>query len=424
MAAAEKARRAGRRAWADAATFVRALRGHRLDVRAMALTYMSLFAVVPALVVVFSIVNAFNGMDALWKGVHEYLLANLAVGARASIEPYLDRFVRNAHATSAGVVGGAFLIFSAVALFGHVERAVNDIWSVRKPRPLAQRALIYWAGLTLGPLLLAGSVALGHAVGTFLAHAPVGQVMARIAAVLLSCTLFTALYLWVPATRVRPHAAAVGGLVAGIAWELAKGLYTYAVGRFFRYHAIYGSVAAFPIFLLWLYVSWVLVLFGARISFVVQHARVLLRGHAAESTPLGRELLAARAMLEVALAYRDGAAPPDPGEVALRIETFGEPVREILATLRAKRLVLEVSGGGVVPARPLEQITLADVRHAVSGDPPTFAGDSTEALVSGVIAAAEGAAAEALATQTYAELCSRVAKMAPRRHEEEGSRAT
>jgi len=424
MAAAERAHRAGRLAWSKVAPFVRALRGHRLDVRAMALTYMSLFAVVPALVVVFSIVHAFNGMDALWKGVHDFLLANLAVGARASIEPYLDRFVRNAHATGAGVVGGALLVYSAVSLFGHVERAVNDIWSVRRPRPLRQRALTYWAGLTLGPLLLAGSVALGHAVGTFLAHAPVGQALARIAAVLLSCTLFTALYLFVPATRVRLHAAASGGLAAGIAWELAKGLYTFAVARFFRYHAIYGSVAAFPIFLLWLYVSWILVLLGARVSFVVQHARVLLRGHPAESTPLGRELLAARAMLEVALAYRDGAPPPDPGEIALRIETFGEPVREILGILRAKRLVLEVSAGGIVPARPLEQISLADVRHAISGDPPAFAGGSADAVVSSVLAAAEGAAADALATQTYAELCERVAPAPPRAAEEAADQAT
>ena len=218
----------------------------------MALTYISLFALVPALVVAFSVVQAFAGMETLWRGVHEYLLSNLAVGARTSIEPYLDRFVRNAHATSAGVVGGAFLVYSAVSLFGYVERAVNDIWSVRRLRPLRQRMLIYWAGLTLAPFLLAGSLALAHAVGTLLAGAPVGQVLARIAAVLLSCTLFAALYLFVPSTRVRPHAAAVGGLVAGIAWEVAKTLYTFAVARFFHYHAVYGSVAAVPIFLLWM----------------------------------------------------------------------------------------------------------------------------------------------------------------------------
>ena len=391
-------------------TLLRALHGDGLRLRAMALTYISLFAIVPALVVAFSVVQAFTGMDALWGGIHGFLLDNVAVGARKSIEPYLDRFVRNAHATSAGVVGGALLVFSAVSLFNYVERAVNEIWTVRRPRPLAQRALIYWAGLTLGPLLLAGSLALGHTVGAFLGGASLGQLLARLAGVLLSCALFTALYLFLPATRVRPKSAVTGGVIAGIAWELAKGLYTFAVARFFRYHAIYGSVAAVPVFLLWLYVSWTLVLFGARVTFVVQHARVLLRGHPPEGqgTPLGRELLAARAMLEVALAYRDGLSPPGPGEVALRIETFGEPVREILEVLRAKQLVLEVAGGGLVPARPLERITLGDVRRAVSGSPPFMAGNSAEALVSSVLAAAEGAAAEALDARNYADLCARV----------------
>ncbi|GEJ55581.1 YhjD/YihY/BrkB family envelope integrity protein [Anaeromyxobacter diazotrophicus] len=395
------------RGLAAARPLLHAMRGESVRLRAMALTYLSLFALVPALVVAFTVVRAFAGTDAMWRGIHGYLLDNLAVGARASIEPYLDRFVRNAHATSAGLVGGALLVFSAVSLFGQVERAVNDIWWVRRSRPLPQRALLYWAGLTLGPLLLAGSLTLGHAVSAFLEGAPVGQVLVRVAAVLVSCLLFAAAYLFLPATRVRPWAAAVGGLVAGLAWELAKALYTLAVARFFRYHAIYGSVASVPIFLLWLYVSWTVVLFGARVAFVAQHARVILAGHApaGQGTVLGRELLASRVMLEVALAFRAGALPPDSAEIALRIGTFAEPVREMVATLRGRRLVLEVASGGLVPARPLEHISLADVRSAVAGEPPAASGNPAETLLSLVLAGAEGAAAEALGTKSFAELC-------------------
>jgi membrane protein len=400
---------AERLAWRGSRVLLDALQAEPLRLRAMALTYISLFAVVPAIVLAFSVVQAFTGMDPLWRAVHAFLLDNLAVGARASIEPYLDRFVRNAHVASAGAVGGAFLVISAVSLFGHVDRAVNEIWAVRRVRPLAQRALIYWAFISLGPFLLGGSLVLGHVMAGHLASAPVGHFVAQASAVLLTCLLFTALYLFVPATPVRPVAAALGGLVAGMAWELAKALYAWVVARFFRYHAVYGSVAAIPIFLIWLYVSWTLVLFGARFSFVVQHARVLLQGRSPEGqdTSLGRELLAARAMLEIALAYDRGAPPPEPGEIALKIKGFGEPVREILATLRAKQIVLEVAGGGLVPARPLDQVTLADVRRAISGQPPSPSGDSADALVSGLLAAAEGAAADALATRTYADLCAR-----------------
>jgi len=383
------------------------MRGESLRLRAMALTYLSLFALVPALVVAFSVVQAFASTDALWRGIHGYLLDNLAVGARTSVEPYLDRFVRNAHATSAGLVGGAFLVYSAVSLFGQVERAVNDIWWVRRPRPLSQRALLYWAGLTLGPLLLAGSLTLGHAVGAFLEGAPVGQLLVRLAAVLVSCLLFAAAYFFLPATRVKPWAAAVGGLVAGVAWELAKALYTLAVARFFRYHAVYGSVAAVPIFLLWLYVSWTVVLFGARVAFVAQHARVILAGHAAagQGTALGRELLGARIVLEIAMAFRASAPPPDAAEISLRIGTFAEPVRDMVGTLRARRLVLEVAGGGLVPGRPLDLISLADVRAAIAGEPPSSTGNPADTLISAVLSGAEGAAAEALASRTFAELC-------------------
>jgi membrane protein len=401
-------RGAARLVAAGARSLLAPFRGASLRLRAMALTYISLFALVPAIVVAFSVVQAFAGMDKMWKGVHEYLLANLAVGARASIEPYLDRFVRNAHATSAGVVGGAFLVYSAVSLFGHVERAVNDIWKVRRARPLAQRALIYWAGLTLAPFLLAVSLALAHAVGTALAAAPLGRLAARAGALLLTCSVFALLYLFVPATRVRARAAVVGGVVAGVAWEIAKSGYTWASAGFFRYHAVYGSVAAVPIFLVWIYLSWTLVLFGARVSFVAQHARLLLRGHAPEATALGREVLAARAMLEVALAFVRSEPAPDPGQVAIRIESFGEPVREVLGVLRAQGLVLELASGGLVPGRPLAAITLADVRRAISGAPPTAQPGSADALVRGILAGAEGVAAESLATRTYAELCARL----------------
>ncbi len=401
-------KRAAARGLAAARPLARAMRGESLRLRAMALTYLSLFALVPALVVAFTVVRAFAGTDALWRGIHGYLLDNLAVGARSSIEPYLDRFVRNAHATSAGLVGGALLVFSAVGLFGQVERAVNDIWSVRRSRPLPQRALLYWTGLTLGPLLLGGSLALGHAVGAFLEGAPVGQLLVRVAAVLVSCSLFAAAYYFVPATRVKPRAAAVGGLVAGLAWELAKALYTLAVARFFRYHAIYGSVASVPIFLLWLYVSWTIVLFGARVAFVAQHARVILEGHApaGQGTALGRELLASRVMLEIAMAFRAGAPAPDAAEIALRIGTFAEPVREMVATLRGRRLAVELAGGGLAPGRPLDQISLADVRAAIAGEPPSTAASPADALLSAVLSGAEGAAAGALADRSFAELSS------------------
>src|SRR5512142_734846 len=150
-------------------TAARVIEGESVRLRAMALTYISLFALVPALVVAFSVVQAFTGMDRISARVNEFLFENLAVGARATIEPYLTRFVQNAHLTSAGLVGGALLVWSAVSLFSNVDGAVNQIWAIRRRRTLKEQAVIYWVGLTLGPLLLAASAMAGHSARAFLA---------------------------------------------------------------------------------------------------------------------------------------------------------------------------------------------------------------------------------------------------------------
>jgi membrane protein len=347
-------------------TALRVLEGESVRLRAMALTYISLFALVPALVVAFSVVQAFTGMDRISGRVHEFLFDNLAVGARATIEPYLQRFVQNAHVRSAGLVGGALLVWSAVSLFSNVDRAVNDIWGIRRRRPLPSQAATYWVGLTLGPLLLAGSIMVGHSTRDFLAGTGLGF-LAVAAGALLTCAFFTVLYVIVPYTKVRIGAALAGGLAAGIAWEIAKWGYTFFIAKFFRYHAIYGSVAAVPIFLLWLFVSWAILLFGARLAYVVQYAASVMKGSLPPASRSGREILAGQAMLVIARAYDRGAAPPDAGDLTAALGAQAEAAGEALGALKQANLVTNLADGGLVPSRPLERISLADVRRAVAG---------------------------------------------------------
>jgi membrane protein len=365
--------RAGRLWRAAAEAAVRAFQGESVRLRAMALTYLSLFALVPALVVAFSVVQAFTGMEKIADLVHEFLLENLAVGARATIEPYLAKFVDNAHAASAGLVGGALLVWSMVSLFSNVDRAVNDVWGIRRPRTLRQQAVIYWVGLTLGPLLLAGSLVLGHTARAWLAGTELGF-LAAAGGVSLTCAFFATLYVIVPDTKVRPGPALTAGLVAGGAWEVAKWGYAIASTRFFRYHVIYGSVAAIPTFLLWLFVSWTILLFGARLAFILQNATTLLRGSLA-GHPTTREALAGQVMLAAGLAFdRPGEAAereaPDPGDLARALRVPAEEVAAVAEALLAGGLLRPLAGGGLVPGRSLERITLLDVRQALLGRIP------------------------------------------------------
>ena len=342
----------------------RAIRADRVQVRAMALTYISLFALVPALVVAFSVVQAFTGMERISGAVHEFLLANLAVGARATIEPYLDRFVKNAHLARAGMVGGALLLWSAFSLFSHVERAVNDLWEVPRPRSLQRAALVYWMGLSLGPLLLAGSATVSQLAQAYLESRGT-RALAFLAAALLSSLSLSVLYLVVPNAKVQLRAAVGGGLAAGVAWELAKGLFALFVARFVRYSAIYGGVASVPIFLTWLYLSWGIVLFGARLAFVIQHAPEVMAFGPSVSTPSGREILAAQALVLVARAFEAGAKAPSKEKLASRLGG-GQELVAALDRLESAGLVKLLAGGGLVPARPSESMTLLDVRRALA----------------------------------------------------------
>jgi membrane protein len=382
---------------------LRMLEGESVQLRAMALTYISLFALVPGLVVAFSVVQAFTGMQRISDRLHEFLFANLAVGARATIEPYLDRFIQNTHVTSAGLVGAALLVWSSVSLFQNVDRAVNDIWGVRRRRSIAQQATIYWVGMTLGPLLLAGSVMAGHTTRTLLASARLGFLGAA-AGALLTCTFFSIVYVIVPNTKVRLRNAVAGAVVAGLAWELAKWGYTLFVARSVRYHAIYGSVAAIPIFLLWLYLSWAILLFGARLAFVFQYASSLIQGVHADSR-IGREILGGRALLVIARAFDAGTPAPDAGEVANELGASADDVSEALGVLKAAGIVVSLADGGLVPGRPLEKVTLLDVRRALGGKEPPLTTPSD--LIAAVVKGAEDESAERLADVTFRSLCDR-----------------
>ncbi len=385
------------------------IRADRVQVRAMALTYISLFALVPALVVAFSVVQAFTGMDRISAEVHEFLLENLAVGARTSIEPYLNRFISNAHATRAGLVGGAILLWSAFSLLSNVERAINDLWEVPRRRSLRLQALIYWMGLTLGPVLLAAS-----AVASQLAQqlfASVGaKTMALLAGGVLSSAFLTVMYLVVPTVRVRLRCALAGGVAAGIAWEAAKWLFALFVSKFVHYSAIYGSVAAIPIFLTWIYLSWLIVLFGARLAFVVQNAPSVMSRHAEAHGRAARELLAGRTLVLVSRAFQTGAPAPGPEQVARALRA-GTSALEVVEALRGAGLLRVLAGGGLVPARAPETISLLDVRRALAGGEP--ARDRRLDAVSAVFRQADERAEERLRATTVRSLLEEPAGQAP-----------
>jgi membrane protein len=390
------------------------LRGEPITLRAAALTYLTLLSFIPLLAVVFSVLQAVVGTKALLDPLRDFILENLAVGARETFQQHVQTYVQRASNAAVGGFGFAFLLFSSVSLLANIEAAFNHIFRAPRPRPLALRVGIYWCLLTLGPLLLALSVS-----GTALLPRMVGPLRPIVGYVLplvVTCGAFMLLYVILPAVWVPRRAAFVGALVAGSLWELAKVVYARVATMSVRKDAIYGSLSAIPTFMLWTYVSWIIVLFGARVAYVVWERRADLSADEV-AAPRGRELAAARVMLVVARAFARGGPPPSARRVAIEAGCEESTATGLLRVLCGRGLVREEAKGGFLPARPLEALTLADVRAVARAD--DLADASTLApdleLLAGRWAAADEAAG-ALLTTTYAELAvPRTAADAPRR---------
>lgn len=245
-------------------------REDRLGVTASSLTFTTTISLVPLFTVALAIFSAFPMFARLQTTLQRWLVESLVPDNIAKqVLNYLNQFA--AKAGQMGWVGALFLLGTALALILTIDRKLNDIWRVRTPRSLTQRILVYWAVLTLGPLLLAGSLS----VTSYALSASKGMVAALPGGVrfLLDTLQFglvmggmAALYKYVPNTRVRWSHALVGGLFVASGLELAKSVLAWYLAKVPTYSVVYGTFATVPILLVWFYLAWVIVLLGAVVA--------------------------------------------------------------------------------------------------------------------------------------------------------------
>lgn len=243
------------------------LHEERLSQVAGSLTYSTVLALVPILTIALAIFTTFPLFDTFRAALESYLAGSLIPGSISNtILGYLTQFATQAKSLSA--VGAVLLIVTAVLMMMTVDRTLNDIWRVKTQRPLAQRVTVYWAVVTLGPLLMGVSMSLTSylftATSDVVASVPfIGAMFYTLVSILFTTSAFTLLYVMVPNRPVDWRDAAWGGLVAAIAFELLKRLFAAFVSQSPSYTKVYGAVAAIPIFLLWIYLCWLITLFGA-----------------------------------------------------------------------------------------------------------------------------------------------------------------
>ncbi|MBT9508107.1 YhjD/YihY/BrkB family envelope integrity protein [Rhodoferax sp.] len=245
-------------------------REDRLGLTASSLTFTTTIALVPLITVALAVFTAFPMFAKFQVVLQKWLLESLIPDNIArQVMGYLTQFA--GQASKLGFAGVAILFTTALALIFTIDRTLNGIWRVRKPRPFGQRVLVYWAAVTLGPLLLGISLTLtSYAVS---ASKGVVNVMPGGVQLLLDTLQFflmasgmAAMYHYVPNTQVKWGHAWVGGLFVSSGFEVAKKLLALYLGKVPTYSVLYGAFATVPILLIWIYVAWVIVLLGAVIT--------------------------------------------------------------------------------------------------------------------------------------------------------------
>jgi membrane protein len=249
---------------------VRRLTGVGLGRSAASLAFTTLFGLVPLFTVAFTYVARFPIFERSQDALESLLLRYFLPGSSTLVHKYLSEF--SANSAQLKGIGTFFVLLTVVLMVVQVDQEINTIWgAARERRSLGQRVLIYVLALTAGPALIGAAVyyvtwLVEHAIVTTSIGAEALTVLSEPVALLVDTVGFTVLYVLVPAYRVPLKLAAIGGVLAAIGFEAAKYGFRLYIGRFSSYQLIYGPLAALPLFLLWIYVSWIIVLVGAAIT--------------------------------------------------------------------------------------------------------------------------------------------------------------
>ena len=238
------------------------------------LTYSTMLAIVPLIMVVFSIFSAFPVFNEVTGALKAFIFTNFAPSASDMVGQYIDEFVNNSKKMSA--VGIISLIVVALMLINSIDRTLNSIWHDTETRPIFTSFAIYWLILTLGPLLVGVSIAASTYVKTMFESAAsfsFGLKLLSFVPFLSTWFIFTLIYMVVPNQKVSIKHSAAGALIAAVFFTLGKQAFTWYIVTFPSYQLIYGAMATLPIMLLWIQLSWTVVLLGAQLAAVLAEVR-------------------------------------------------------------------------------------------------------------------------------------------------------
>lgn len=355
-----------------------------------ALSYTTVFALVPLLTVALSIFASFQEFDRFSEAITSFVFRHFVPTSGDEIEAFIRQFV--AKASHLTVFGTLALVVSSLLLMTSIEHSFNRIWRVVTPRRALARFVVFWTTLTLGPLLVGAGLVTSSALmaSPYLVDFSAAYQLEAMALLampfLITFAAATLAYLIIPNGRVRLRHALLGGLFTATAFELAKMGFTQFVSHFASYREIYGAVAIIPLFLLWIYVSWVVVLLGASLTAALGAYAHEAHKHDLPERERFPALLRLLSQLRASQAHGLGLSI---GELASVLPEVPEStIAELLRSLERQHIAQRTDIGSWILSRDPDRIRIRELYRSeayllpLSGEPHQSAGtDSTNGRI-------------------------------------------
>jgi len=378
----------------------RLLKKNRYGQQAAALSYHTLFGLVPLAIVSLLIFKSFPAYSSVGEEVKNWIYKQANFSAfespaadvpegttgvesgseqKIALTEHLDnivaRFFTETNTGHIGLFSILIVIWAAIALLSTIEKSFNNIWHVAAGRNLLQRIVSYWAVLTLGPLLLGVGI---YVVTRYSRIDSINQTaLANVAPLVLSYLVATVafflLYYVLPNTKVKVTAALWGAAIAAVVWIAAKNVFGYCITELHLYMTVYGVMALIPMTVVWIYITWLTTLFGLQLTYTTQHLQTLDDAEIAaakknEEYFIANDLTVINIAREIAAAFETDQAPVAPETICSRLDIPAEFGEKILDHLVNSNLIVRTSEpkAGFLPARDPANIRLSEIAESVA----------------------------------------------------------
>ncbi len=336
--------------------------------RASALSFTTILSIVPFFALTFAVLKGLGVQNKL----EPYILNQMAAGSHEIVDNIVT-YINNTNMTSIGAIGLVALLVTVITLLDSIEDAFNVIWGVRETRSLHRKFSDYLSVLISGPLLMLAAISITTSLQSqtlikwVIESTYLGDMLLLLFRLIPYFSVWLALfflYIFIPNTKVKIRSALIGGILAGTVWQLAQWGYIHSQVGVAKYNAIYGTLALLPIFMVWIYTSWLIVLFGVEVVAVHQNIKTFRQEvHNPGISQNLKELLALSLLREIASAFHYGRPACKTEYLAEQLDVSVRQVRETLVQLAASGYLVATAGeeDAYQPARELDQITITDV---------------------------------------------------------------